>query len=170
MYRVRLGCLLAIGMSLSVAAPLQAQTFLGGHVRSPEFASDVAQIVQKPAGPPPTPRHTGIKALFKDPESPGKGRFYNCPTGWTCEGVNSQKLKAYGLEDSYVNFRTGTGPALDAAISSAIRSVDSGVISAGFNTTVLPAASAGPIFQLVNMSGKFHGTICPTTPSGSRST
>ena len=62
-----------------------------------------------------------FKALFKDPESPGKGRFYNCPTGWTCEGVNSQKLKAYGLEDSYVNFRTGTGPALDAAISSAIR-------------------------------------------------
>ena len=33
----------------------------------------------------------------------------------------------------------------------------------------LPAASAGAIFQLVNMSGKFHGTTCPTTPTGSRS-
>jgi len=61
------------------------------------------------------------KALFRDPEEPSKGRFYNCPTGWTCEGVNSQKLKAYGLLDSYTNFRTGAGPALDAAISSAIR-------------------------------------------------
>jgi glycine betaine/proline transport system substrate-binding protein len=62
-----------------------------------------------------------FKELFKDPEDRKKGRFYNCPTGWTCEAVNTQKLKAYGLEDSYVNFRTGTGPALDAAISSAIR-------------------------------------------------
>lgn len=61
------------------------------------------------------------KALFRDPEDPGKGRFYNCPTGWTCETVNSQKLKAYGLLDSYTNFRTGAGPALDAAIASAYR-------------------------------------------------
>jgi glycine betaine/proline transport system substrate-binding protein len=61
------------------------------------------------------------KALFKDEEEPGKGRFLNCPTGWTCEGVNSQKLKAYKLTDSYVNFRPGTGAALDAAISSAIQ-------------------------------------------------
>ncbi|TWI55608.1 glycine betaine/proline transport system substrate-binding protein [Pseudomonas duriflava] len=61
------------------------------------------------------------KALFKDPEVPGKGRFYNCPTGWTCEIVNTQKLKAYQLTDSYTNFRTGTGPALDTAISTAIR-------------------------------------------------
>ena len=57
-----------------------------------------------------------------------------------------------------------------STISSAMRRLDSGVISDGFRTTVLPAASAGPIFQLVNMSGKFHGTIWPTTPSGSRTT
>jgi hypothetical protein len=36
-------------------------------------------------------------------------------------------------------------------------------------TMVLPAASAGAIFQLVNISGKFHGTTCQTTPTGSRS-
>ncbi len=41
------------------------------------------------------------------------------------------------------------------------------MISDGFITTQLPAASAGPSFQLTNMTGKFHGTICPTTPSGS---
>lgn len=57
--------------------------------------------------------------LFKDPEEPSKGRFLNCPSGWTCEGVNSAKLEAYKLTDAYVNFRPGTGTALDAAISSA---------------------------------------------------
>jgi len=61
------------------------------------------------------------KDVFKDEEEPGKGRFLNCPTGWTCQGVNSQKLKAYGLLDTYVNFRPGTGPALDAAVASAIQ-------------------------------------------------
>ncbi|HWZ48673.1 MAG TPA: ABC transporter substrate-binding protein [Herbaspirillum sp.] len=61
------------------------------------------------------------KALFQDPEEPSKGRFLNCPIGWSCEGVNSQKLKAYRLTDSYVNFRPGTGPALDAAITSEYR-------------------------------------------------
>ncbi|AXK39748.1 ABC transporter substrate-binding protein [Crenobacter cavernae] len=59
------------------------------------------------------------KSVFRDDEEPAKGRFLNCPTGWTCEGVNSQKLKAYKLTDSYVNFRPGTGAALDAEIASA---------------------------------------------------
>ncbi|MNV86780.1 hypothetical protein D3C71_1808330 [compost metagenome] len=51
-----------------------------------------------------------------------------------------------------------------------MRKVDNGVISEGLMTMVLPAANAGPIFQLVNISGKFHGTICPTTPIGLRCT
>jgi ABC-type proline/glycine betaine transport system permease subunit/ABC-type proline/glycine betaine transport system substrate-binding protein len=58
-------------------------------------------------------------ALFADPEQPGRGRFLNCPSGWTCEGVNTGKLHAYGLDSRYVDFRPGTGPALDAAITSA---------------------------------------------------
>ncbi len=57
--------------------------------------------------------------LFSDPEQPSKGRFLNCPSGWTCEGVNTAKLHAYGLDRGYVDFRPGTGPALDAAITSA---------------------------------------------------
>ncbi len=61
------------------------------------------------------------KDVFKDPESPDKGRFLNSPIGWTSEVVNQQKLKAYGLADSYVNFRSGSGAALDAEISSSIR-------------------------------------------------
>ena len=61
------------------------------------------------------------KDVFKGPESPDRGRFLNSPIGWTSEIVNQQKLKAYGLQDSYVNFRSGSGAALDAEISSAIR-------------------------------------------------
>ena len=41
-----------------------------------------------------------------------------------------------------------------------------GVVSAGFSTTVLPVASAGAIFHAAISSGKFHGIICPATPSG----
>ena len=59
------------------------------------------------------------KDLFRDEEEPGKGRFLNCPSGWDCERINTQKLKAYKLENSYTNFRAGTGSAMDAAISSA---------------------------------------------------
>ncbi|MFB9887930.1 ABC transporter substrate-binding protein [Balneatrix alpica] len=57
------------------------------------------------------------KDLFQDPESPEQGRFYNCPSGWMCEVVNSNKLKAYGLDAHYTNFRPGTGAALKAAIA-----------------------------------------------------
>ena len=51
--------------------------------------------------------------------------------------------------------------------SSASRSVDSDVSSAGLRTTVLPVASAGASFQAAIDIGKFHGTIAPTTPTGS---
>lgn len=61
------------------------------------------------------------KDVFKDPESPDKGRFLNSPIGWTSEVVNAQKLKAYKLTDDYVNFRSGSGAALDAEIASSIR-------------------------------------------------
>jgi glycine betaine/proline transport system substrate-binding protein len=58
-------------------------------------------------------------SLFKDPEQPERGRFLNCPSGWTCEPENTAKISAYGLADRYIDFRPGTGPAMDAAILSA---------------------------------------------------
>lgn len=64
------------------------------------------------------PRH---KALFRDPEDPARGRFYNCIAGWQCELTNSKKLHAYGLDAHFTNFRPGTGAALDAAILSALK-------------------------------------------------
>ncbi|WP_397391404.1 glycine betaine ABC transporter substrate-binding protein [Polynucleobacter sp.] len=59
------------------------------------------------------------KSIFADDENPAKGRFLNCPTGWDCEMINNQKMKAYKLTEDYVNFRPGTGGALDATIASA---------------------------------------------------
>jgi hypothetical protein len=44
----------------------------------------------------------------------------------------------------------------------------SGVSLAGFSTIVFPAASAGPTFHTAIARGKFHGTMSPHTPSGSR--
>ena len=59
------------------------------------------------------------KALFDDPEQPGMGRFLNCPIGWGCEQKNNAKLEAYGLAKDFVNFKPGSGAALDAAYASA---------------------------------------------------
>ena len=64
-------------------------------------------------------------------------------------------------------FRTPSGRPASSAISPS-RTAVRGVSSAGFRTTVFPQASAGPSFQLEIAIGKFHGTISPTTPSGSR--
>ncbi len=61
------------------------------------------------------------KSLFRDPEQPAKGRFYNCKLGWTCESVNTKKLDAYGLTRHFTNFKPGSGGALAAAIASAFK-------------------------------------------------
>ena len=45
----------------------------------------------------------------------------------------------------------------------------SGVVSAGFSTTVLPVASAGASFHAAISIGKFHGMTCPATPMGAAS-
>jgi hypothetical protein len=61
-------------------------------------------------------------------------------------------------------FTTPLGTPARSQIS-ANRMAVSGVNSAGFSTTVQPAAKAGAIFQASISSGKFHGMICPTTPT-----
>ena len=58
MKRVNLEVLRVAVIVLCAAAPLEAQT-------APLFAPAAAAF-QQPAGPPPTPRHTGVRALFKD--------------------------------------------------------------------------------------------------------
>lgn len=59
-------CILILG----AASPLRAQVdddfseSLTGSLAA--VVADVGQVVTQPEGPPPTPRHTGIKALIKD--------------------------------------------------------------------------------------------------------
>ena len=62
---------------------------------------------------------TRYKKIFADPEEPSKGRFYNCVAGWSCEVINTNKLRAYKLSADFTNFRPGTGTALAAAIAGA---------------------------------------------------
>ena len=64
-------------------------------------------------------------------------------------------------------FSTPGGKPTSSASSPRRRAL-SGVCSAGFSTIVQPAASAGPSFHAAISSGKFHGTIWPHTPTGSR--
>lgn len=69
---------------------------------------------------------------------------------------------------SPVTMLTTPGGKPASMISSPRRMAESGVCSAGFSTIVQPAVSAGAIFHTAIISGKFHGMIWPTTPTGSR--
>ena len=40
----------------------------------------------------------------------------------------------------------------------------------GLSTMVLPASRAGAILKKASATGKFHGTMAPTTPMGTRCT
>ena len=63
-------------------------------------------------------------------------------------------------------FSTPGGTPASCASSTSASEV-SGVSSAGLPTTVQPAASAGAILRAIIASGKFHGVIAATTPTGS---
>ena len=65
-------------------------------------------------------------------------------------------------------FTTPGGSPISSKISASRRAV-SGVVSAGLSTHVFPHASAGASFHAAISSGKFHGMICPHTPTGSGS-
>jgi len=54
-----------------------------------------------------------------------------------------------------------------SAISSPMRSAARLASSAGLSTIVQPVASTGAIFQMALLTGRFHGTIAATTPTGS---
>jgi glycine betaine/proline transport system substrate-binding protein len=59
------------------------------------------------------------KDLFKDPESPSKGRFVNGPFGWEATTINSEKLLEYGLSDYFTDFVSGSDTALASSLASA---------------------------------------------------
>ena len=57
--------------------------------------------------------------LFKDPEDPSKGRFYNSIPGWLCTEHNSIKHETYGLDEYYTDFLVGSDAALAASMAAA---------------------------------------------------
>ena len=60
-------------------------------------------------------------------------------------------------------------PGRDAGLDAGTRrtrSAHHGASSDGFSTTPLPASRAGKIFHDGMATGKFHGVIIPTTPTG----
>ena len=64
-----------------------------------------------------------------------------------------------------ITLTTPSGNPASASMS-ASASVVNGVSAAGLITTVQPAASAGPILRVPIASGKFHGVIAYTGPTG----
>ena len=56
--------------------------------------------------------------LFVTPNSNGKAQLLNCIPGWECDGINQQKIRAYGLQD-HVQL---VNPGSDAALARDIRS------------------------------------------------
>lgn len=57
--------------------------------------------------------------LFPDPEKPGMGAFYNCPSGWACQTVNRNLFRAYGFEGVFTDVDPGSAEALAASIARA---------------------------------------------------
>ena len=57
--------------------------------------------------------------LFKDPEDPTKGRFYNGDPGWECTGIDAIKIETYGLNEHFNIFNAGSTEALNASLVSA---------------------------------------------------
>ena len=62
---------------------------------------------------------------------------------------------------------TPAGMSVCSATSRPMRVAFHGVSGAGFSTHVLPIASSGPSLLRMISTGKFHGTMTPTTPTGS---
>jgi glycine betaine/proline transport system substrate-binding protein len=59
------------------------------------------------------------KDLFKDPETPGKGRIVGSPTGWAVDKILELKVKTYGLDDKFTYFRPGSDTALTSSLTKA---------------------------------------------------
>jgi ABC-type proline/glycine betaine transport system substrate-binding protein len=57
--------------------------------------------------------------LFKDPQDPSKGVFYNCISGWECAKINQVKLSAYGLDEVFNVVSPASADALRAALEDA---------------------------------------------------
>lgn len=59
--------------------------------------------------------------LFKDPNSPSKGVFFNGPIGWGSDRINQVKLDAYGLTAFYNSVSPASSEALETLLARHMR-------------------------------------------------
>jgi len=65
------------------------------------------------------PELTTIEGILANPELVG-GRFHDCPSGWACDVINSNNLRALDAEAAGLErFQHGSGETLAAAIAAA---------------------------------------------------
>ncbi len=81
------------------------------------------------------------------------------------ESVSSSPIR---WSDDVTMLRTPAGMSVFSATMRPSSVAFHGVSGAGLSTTVLPVASDCPSLCEVTSKGKFHGTMAPTTPTGSR--
>jgi len=59
--------------------------------------------------------------VFRDPEANGKGRIYGAIPDWAADKIVSEKVKNYGLDETYNLFRPGSGTALATSMVDAVK-------------------------------------------------
>lgn len=65
------------------------------------------------------PELTTVEGILANPELVG-GRFHDCPSGWACDVVNNNNLKALNMtENGIERFQHGSGETLATAIAAA---------------------------------------------------
>ncbi|MGI6225507.1 MAG: ABC transporter substrate-binding protein [Peptococcales bacterium] len=57
--------------------------------------------------------------LFKDPEDKSKGRIFGAIPGWEADRILGEKIKNYGLDETYSYFSPGSDAALAASMAKA---------------------------------------------------
>jgi glycine betaine/proline transport system substrate-binding protein len=89
-----------------------------------------------------------------------KGIFYDCLASWSCAGFNNQRLKAYGLADSFEAYRPASTATLDMLIASAM-AVDKPVLFYYW----YPAALTAGHFKFVRLEEPAYNDACWKTIS-----
>ncbi|MCF8010593.1 MAG: ABC transporter substrate-binding protein [Clostridiales bacterium] len=63
---------------------------------------------------------TKYPELFKDPESPKKGRIVGAIPGWAADKIMYAKYEYYGLDENFTYFRPGSDAALTTSMAKAV--------------------------------------------------
>ena len=124
---------------------------------------------------------SNTSAAFLPPSSKDTGRTPSAAWRMIVAPVRDSPVKVMPLTRGWVTIASPVEPGPKpwtrlntpagtraSSITSASRVAVAGVSSDGLATTALPQASAGASFQVSSSSGRFHGAITPTTPSGRR--